>query len=426
MTSWTTRRRDVCRLGAGLLVALLPFWAQAAEQATPKSASIDIVVADREAQPGDDVSIPVTLDTNGLEPSAIVMTVLFDSASLAFRDVENGPVAAAADKGISAIETSSGVLKIVVWGVNTTAMGDGELLELLFHVEDSASLGTLALTVPAATISCSDPDGIAVPVTPASGSITVTCTGPSAPSLAAGSYDAEQGVWVIWSEASGASAYQVYRADTDDETVSEAVSDWLPSTTRQYLDASLLANIDDYCRVYYWVRARNDDACRSAATGTGEIAVNDIPEAPTGLTASQGTHSDGVHLSWYGVENATEYRVYRSSSTDVAMRQPLSDWLPATYAYVDTTTAAAQYGLAAGCSGKQILDIYKYTYWIAARNAAGCESDPSDGVQGYRGVLDTSSASVLPAGAGDGLLWLVGGAVLAFGRTVRKRSSTRV
>ena len=49
------------------------------------------------------------------------------------------------------------------------------------------------------------------------------------------------------------------------------------------------------------------------------FAAGALP-APTGLTASNGTYADGVHLGWTAVSGATAYEVYRYRATTAPRR----------------------------------------------------------------------------------------------------------
>ncbi len=420
MTQWVNRREGTWRLALTIVLAALPLWAVANDAISAKAGtSLGIVIATREARPGKDVSVPVTLQTNGLRPATLTMSIRFDPTYLSYVKEADGPAAIAADKAVTALEIPRGSLNIVVAGFNSYAMSDGVLFTAVFHVAELAPQGILPLECPASSLSASPPEIASLDVSASDGAIEVICSGPPVPNPVAGSLVAAQGALVIWGESSGASAYQVYRGETDDVALAVAVSDWLPATTNQYMDSSFLANIQDYCRLYFWVRARNADECASDPGGPVDFALKEIPAAPTGLTATHG-NSDGILLTWNATLNATDYRVYRSNSSDPATRQPLTGWLSATYSYIDATAAAAQNDFAIGCSGRQVLDVVKYTYWVTARNANGCESDASALAQGSRGLSGSAAASVLPSEVGDALLWLAAGAFLALCRLSQK------
>ncbi|HNR36989.1 MAG TPA: cohesin domain-containing protein [Candidatus Hydrogenedentes bacterium] len=399
MRQWATGRGTAVRLVLMAALAVPAVCVAAGDSASAKAkTAINIAVASREARPGKEVSVPVTLQTNGLKPAVIKMTIRFNPTYVSYVEEEDGAAAVGADKVVTAFELPSGSLNVVVAGFNDNAMNDGLLFNVVFHVSSTAPQGTIVpLTCPSGdgALSAADPLAARIDVSATAGAIEIICSGPPTPNPVAGWFDAQEGAGLTWGESAGAEAYQIYRGETSDPSVAEAITDWLPSTARQYVDTSILANLPNYCRLYYWVRARNAEECASDPGGPVDLVINEIPDAPTGLTATRG-HSDGVLLMWNGVPNGAEYRIYRSNNSDPATRQPISDWMPATFSFMDTTTPAAQYGIAAGCSGRLVLDFFQYTYWVAARHANGCESDLSEPAQGFRGLPESEAAGLLP------------------------------
>ena len=87
------------------------------------------------------------------------------------------------------------------------------------------------------------------------------------------------------------------------------------------------------------------------------------PSAPTGVTATDGTYSDKVKVSWSGVGEATSYNLYRSTSSS---RPSSPTWTGVTSPYSDMT---AEPGVT-------------YYYWVAAVNSAGSAVSSYD--TGYR------------------------------------------
>jgi hypothetical protein len=93
-------------------------------------------------------------------------------------------------------------------------------------------------------------------------------------------------------------------------------------------------------------------------------------QPPTGLTASNGTYSDGVHLSWAAVSGATAYEVYRYTSNDStkATQVNASDITGTTYDDTATTPGVTYY------------------YWVTAKNASSTSAF-SSAVTGYRATI---------------------------------------
>ncbi len=112
--------------------------------------------------------------------------------------------------------------------------------------------------------------------------------------------------------------------------------------------------------------------------------VGQPPNAPTGVSASDGTYTDKVRISWSNVEAADEYRVYRCTNSSTSSCSGRSGWQGST-SYDDTSATAGT------------------TYWyrVKARNDAG-ESSYSSASSGERAEsVDTPNAPI-SVSASDG------------------------
>jgi len=143
------------------------------------------------------------------------------------------------------------------------------------------------------------------------------------------------------------------------------------------------------------------------------------PSAPTGVSASDGTFTDRVQVSWSASTGATYYQVFRHTSNNSSSATLLSSSFPSS-PYNDTSAVAGT----------------TYYYWIKACNSGGCSSfSASD--SGYRQVTTpptnpflnpgfesgqvawTESSSggwdlIVPAADADTPVWAHGGAWLAW------------
>lgn len=91
-----------------------------------------------------------------------------------------------------------------------------------------------------------------------------------------------------------------------------------------------------------------------------------LPPPPTGVSASDGTFTDKVQVSWSASAGATHYQVFRNTSNNSSSATLLSSSFPSS-PYNDTSAVAGT----------------TYFYWIKACNAGGCSSfSASD--SGYR------------------------------------------
>jgi hypothetical protein len=73
------------------------------------------------------------------------------------------------------------------------------------------------------------------------------------------------------------------------------------------------------------------------------------PDAPTGVTASDGTQTGCVTISWNPTPGAQEYRVFRSEM-EYSLKIPVSDWQTNVY-FEDTSVVPGD----------------TYYYWVCAR-----------------------------------------------------------
>jgi len=108
------------------------------------------------------------------------------------------------------------------------------------------------------------------------------------------------------------------------------------------------------------------------------------PPAPTGISASDGTFTDRVQVSWSASTGATYYQVFRHTSNDSSSAISLSSSHPSS-PYDDTSAVAGT----------------TYYYWIKACNSGGCSSySASD--SGYRQVTPPPTNPFLNPGFEEG------------------------
>lgn len=96
-------------------------------------------------------------------------------------------------------------------------------------------------------------------------------------------------------------------------------------------------------------------------------ATQSAPATPTNLTATEGTATSGVRLSWGAVANAATYAVYRSTGGDAANA-----------AFIGSTEDRRYTDLTA-------IPGVDHTYFVKAQNTAG-SSALSDGATGWRAL----------------------------------------
>jgi hypothetical protein len=114
---------------------------------------------------------------------------------------------------------------------------------------------------------------------------------------------------------------------------------------------------------YVTIRAGTGTA--DPQTSTFRVEQNCIvPSAPTGVSASDGTYTDRIHVSWNASEGAGSYDVYRSLS-----------------ASGEKTAVGGTSGTSIDDTGVSVLPGMTYYYWVVARSIAGNSSfsDPDTG-----------------------------------------------
>ncbi|MCX6993327.1 MAG: FG-GAP-like repeat-containing protein, partial [Kiritimatiellaeota bacterium] len=189
---------------------------------------------------------------------------------------------------------------------------------------------------------------------------------PSVVTASKGTYSDK--VRVTWDLVANATAYQVWRNTAN----STATATNLTTTASAIYDDTAVTPEVIY---YYWIRSSNNlgiSAFSSPDTGYRNLY------APVGLTASKGTYTDKVVLSWTASAGAVGYEIWRNTSSDTstAVRISIPDVAGTSYADTGATNAML------------------YTYWVKAKGVSGAISAFSDPDTGWRAVPSpTVSAS---------------------------------
>ena len=169
-------------------------------------------------------------------------------------------------------------------------------------------------------------------------------------------------VRVTWNSVSGATSYKVYRATSSGGTKTS-----LGSTTGTSYDDTSATPERTY---YYWVKAKNSygtSGYSSYNTGYRKLAI------PTGVSATDGTYTDKVRVTWSSVSGATSYKVYRATSSG-GSKSYLGYSTSTTY---DDTSASPE---------------KTYYYWVKASNSYG-SSGYSSYDEGYRELVAPTGVS---------------------------------
>jgi len=157
---------------------------------------------------------------------------------------------------------------------------------------------------------------------------------------------------ITWTPVVGATHYRIYRSLTPVATEQNVIT----GPTWIALDSSYTDYGPAYGNnYYYWVRAAmNEFGQYSTGFSAANIGYLGFVTAPT-ATASDGTYTDRVEVTWNTVPGATHYRVYRGTYSHPILSDPVSGWQTAT-SFSDLTAVTA----------------VKYYYWIrASQDATG-------------------------------------------------------
>ena len=208
-----------------------------------------------------------------------------------------------------------------------------------------------------------------------------TAVGPSVPTAPTGVSAADgtstAKIRVTWNAVAGAEEYEVYRAESD----SQAAADLLASGVRSaYYDDKLVEVGITY---YYWVVACNSSGKSEFSESDSGWLAYAVPDAPTGVSASDGTSTSGVTVTWEGVSSAASYSVWRSEEPSTATAVALTSGRTS-LTYTDTSAVPG----------------ITYYYWVKATNQGGTSAFSAYD-SGYRAI----AAPAAPTGvsASDGL-----------------------
>jgi fibronectin type 3 domain-containing protein len=168
---------------------------------------------------------------------------------------------------------------------------------------------------------------------------------------------------LTWNAVPGATGYRLYRSTTD--LIAGAAEIAVVGETTSHSDTGGAAGTI----YWYFVRAvlpGGDSAPGHFDTGYRTAAP---PSAPGSITATLGTHADGVHVSWGATGDTLTYRIFRGDgespeTSELIGETSLTEWL-------DTTALAGR----------------TYRYYVSAGNPAG-ESGYSAAALGYGAAPD--------------------------------------
>lgn len=171
------------------------------------------------------------------------------------------------------------------------------------------------------------------------------------------------GVQLNWLATTNVDHYEVWRADTNILASATRIG---TATNLAYLDTAINPGL----KRWYWVRTIN------AFGGDGDFSLPDVGwrflPASANLTASSGTYTNRIALSWAASDGAFTYEVFRGIYTNMGLAYSIASNIPATVTTYDD-------------SG--VDPIVTYYYWV--RSHTPDMYNDSAMASGYRAALLT-------------------------------------
>lgn len=143
---------------------------------TPLVFAASISIENKTVKPNDSVTIDFIFDTEGDTLSAINCDLIYPSSDLQLDSIDLGVSASEALKLLATHSSADGIEKIVIYGLNDTAISSGVLLQACFTVKNDANEGAKNLSL--TNVVGASPGATAVSVSAESGSIVVDTTAP--------------------------------------------------------------------------------------------------------------------------------------------------------------------------------------------------------------------------------------------------------
>jgi serine protease len=213
-----------------------------------------------------------------------------------------------------------------------------------------------------------------------SGYRAIEVTKPSPPTgISASDGNYTDKVQVSWTASADATTYQVFRHTSNTSSAASELTGNHPASP--YNDTSAVAGTT----YYYWVKACNSSGCSGFSASDSGYRATEVtkPSPPADISASDGTYTDKVQVSWTASAGATTYQVFRYTSNNSSSATQLAE--STSSPYYDTSAVAGT----------------TYYYWVKACNSAGC-SGFSASDSGYRATEVTKPSPPADISASDG------------------------
>jgi len=187
-------------------------------------------------------------------------------------------------------------------------------------------------------------------VTSVVATLTVNIAPPAPTGMTASEGTYTDKVAVSWSASIGADGYTIWRNTSDDSGVATSIGS---VSGTAFDDTGTAPNATNY----YWVKATNtvgSSGFSSSAAGWRGVSPVTYLDPPSNVSASDGTYTDKVAVTWNTVSGASGYQVWRAAANNSAAAINLGNApLPS---YDDSSSA--------------VRPATMFYYWVKAFNSA--------------------------------------------------------
>ena len=174
---------------------------------------------------------------------------------------------------------------------------------------------------------------------------------------------------VTWRAVSNSAVYEIWRNTSSNRGTAAKIGE---TGALMYDDSNCAAEVD----YYYWIRARNDIAQSAFSdSAVGKRRAPGTPSAPGWVSASDGTFTNVVRVTWATAADAASYEVWRSLQNETGSAALLAG------------TEGLLYDDASVTGG------VTYFYWVKGINPNGASAfSPCD--SGYGAIAGSSNADL--------------------------------
>lgn len=380
-------------------------------------------IAEVNAAAGGVISIPVTIDPNGLDVSAVSLGVAFDTLAFDFNGVLPGD-AVPAGASVEGNEQPPGTLVLLAFtGDNVTTFSAGVLFVIQLRVIDAETDESFPIEAIPDESQAADPQGGKLALTLMDGAVNLICQQPPAPANVEASEGRTDGVLITWDAVEGVTEYNVFRNTVNELASAVEVSGWI--AVNSFLDESAPGPSSGgfgcppgggVVELFYWVKSRRFEDCESGfsapatgsrAAGTKSVYAKSAPVAAPGETNP--TAAYGAELAVrLRHEDGVDTQSLWASATDGQFTSNRFYWLPLTPESItdgwivfsdDRWAPGADVAVSAGgttLDGEPVEPVH-VSFHIVERDA---KSFSSDSASAQLEPLDESVAPAFAAGVG--------------------------